>query len=61
MNKLKRLFPSSSRQKFERHVKQFKPDVVLCTHYLPLELLGHRHAEQRMGHKPLDGERHHRF
>src|SRR6185312_11239670 len=40
MNKLKRLFPSSSRQKFERHVKHFKPDVVLCTHYLPLELLG---------------------
>jgi len=42
MNKLKRLFPSNSRKKFERHVKQFKPDVVLCTHYLPLELLGHR-------------------
>src|ERR1043165_1297608 len=42
MNKLKRLFPSNSRQKFERHVKNFKPDVVLCTHYLPLELLGHR-------------------
>lgn len=41
MNKLKRLFPSNSRQKFERHVKHFKPDVVLCTHYLPLELLGH--------------------
>jgi processive 1,2-diacylglycerol beta-glucosyltransferase len=42
MNKLKRLFPSNSRLKFERHVKNFKPDVVLCTHYLPLELLGHR-------------------
>jgi processive 1,2-diacylglycerol beta-glucosyltransferase len=42
MNKLKRLFPSASRQKFERHVKHFKPDVVLCTHYLPMELLGHR-------------------
>jgi processive 1,2-diacylglycerol beta-glucosyltransferase len=40
MNKLKRLFPSGSRQKFERHVKHFKPDAVLCTHYLPLELLG---------------------
>ena len=47
MNKLKRLFPSSSRQKFERHVKKFKPDVVLCTHYLPLELLGHRAKEKR--------------
>ena len=53
MNKLKRLFPSSSRQKFERHVKHFKPDVVLCTHYLPLELLGHRHADKEESHKPL--------
>src|SRR5437870_572492 len=51
MNKLKRAFPSGSRQKFERHVKNFKPDVVLCTHYLPLELLGapvsHRQGRER--------------
>jgi processive 1,2-diacylglycerol beta-glucosyltransferase len=52
MNKLKRAFPSSSRQKFERHVKHFKPDVVLCTHYLPLELLGHRRVDKG-GHKPM--------
>ena len=25
--------------KFIKHVKQFKPDVVFCTHYLPVELL----------------------
>jgi processive 1,2-diacylglycerol beta-glucosyltransferase len=52
MNKIKRLFPSSSRQKFERHVKNFKPDAVLCTHYLPLELLGHRKPD-KSGHKPM--------
>lgn len=40
LNKLKQAFPSSSRQKFSRHVKQFKPDAVLCTHYAPLEMLG---------------------
>jgi processive 1,2-diacylglycerol beta-glucosyltransferase len=40
MNKLRRAFPSNSRNKFARHLKQFKPDVVLCTHYSPLELLG---------------------
>ncbi|HLX72082.1 MAG TPA: glycosyltransferase [Verrucomicrobiae bacterium] len=46
MNKLKRAFPSNSRHRFERHVKHFKPDVVLCTHYLPVELLGHeRHKD----------------
>ncbi|HWD93616.1 MAG TPA: glycosyltransferase [Verrucomicrobiae bacterium] len=53
LNKWKRALPSNSRQKFERHVKHFKPDVVLCTHYLPLELLGlgatasHRHGRNK--------------
>src|SRR5215467_4073896 len=46
LNKLKRAFPSNSRAKFERHVKHFKPDVVLCTHYLPLELLEHRRKDK---------------
>jgi len=40
LSKLRRVFPSSSRNKFIRHLKQFKPDAVLCTHYLPLETLG---------------------
>jgi processive 1,2-diacylglycerol beta-glucosyltransferase len=40
MNRIKQIFPSQSRGKFIRHVKQFKPDAVLCTHYLPLETLG---------------------
>jgi len=56
MNKLKRLFPSSSRQKFERHVKQFKPDAVLCTHYLPLELLGAPASRRPDRGKKLAGE-----
>ena len=33
LNKLKRAFPSKSRARFARHVKQFKPDIVLCTHF----------------------------
>ena len=40
LSKLRRAFPSSSRKKFAHHLKQFKPDIVLCTHYLPLETLG---------------------
>jgi processive 1,2-diacylglycerol beta-glucosyltransferase len=40
MNKLRRLFPSNSRTRFARCVKEFQPDVVLCTHYLPLETVG---------------------
>ena len=26
--------------RFIRYLKQFKPDVVFCTHYLPVEILG---------------------
>ena len=40
MNRIKQIFPSRSRLKFVRHLKHFKPDVVLCTHYSPLETLG---------------------
>ena len=40
MSRLRRAFPSNSRNKFIRHLKQFKPDVVVCTHFLPLETLG---------------------
>jgi processive 1,2-diacylglycerol beta-glucosyltransferase len=40
MNRIKQIFPSQSRGKFIRYIKQFKPDAVLCTHYLPLETLG---------------------
>src|SRR5438552_2302845 len=40
LNRLKRVFPSNSRGKFTRYLTQFKPDVALCTHYLPLETLG---------------------
>jgi processive 1,2-diacylglycerol beta-glucosyltransferase len=31
---------SNSSRKFARFVKQFAPQAVLCTHYLPVELLG---------------------
>jgi processive 1,2-diacylglycerol beta-glucosyltransferase len=31
---------SNSSRKFARFVKNFAPDAVLCTHYLPVELLG---------------------
>lgn len=41
LNRVRAVFPSNSRVKFGRYVKQFKPDVVLCTHYFPLETLNH--------------------
>jgi processive 1,2-diacylglycerol beta-glucosyltransferase len=40
LNRIQQLFPGRSRGRFARFVKQFRPDVVLCTHYAPLEVLG---------------------
>ena len=45
LNRFKRLFPSNSRGRFARCLNQFKPDAVLCTHYLPLETLGQLKAK----------------
>lgn len=52
LNRIKRLFPSHSRSRFEKYVKQFKPNVVLCTHYSPLEAL----AEMRPKRDAKRGE-----
>lgn len=40
LSRWKNAFGSNSSRKFARFVKQFAPDIVLCTHYLPVELLG---------------------
>lgn len=39
LKRIQRKFPSGSKQRFARVVGQFKPDAVICTHYLPLETL----------------------
>ncbi|HEY5910102.1 MAG TPA: glycosyltransferase [Verrucomicrobiae bacterium] len=46
-NRIKRLVPGKSRGLFRRHVKQFRPDAVLCTHYLPLETLGQMRGREK--------------
>ncbi|HEX5400559.1 MAG TPA: glycosyltransferase [Verrucomicrobiae bacterium] len=52
LKRIQRKFPSGSKQRFARFVKQFKPDVVLCTHYLPLETLTPM-RERRGGLRPF--------
>jgi processive 1,2-diacylglycerol beta-glucosyltransferase len=52
LSRVRAIFPSSSRVKFGRHVKETKPDVVLCTHYFPLETLNHLRAKKD-GPRPL--------
>jgi processive 1,2-diacylglycerol beta-glucosyltransferase len=52
LNRVRAIFPSNSRVRFRRYVKQFKPDVVLCTHYFPLETLNHL-RQKRGGPRPI--------
>ena len=40
LSTLRRRFAEHTNRKFVRLLKQFAPDVVLCTHFLPLEVLG---------------------
>lgn len=47
LNRIQQLFPSRSRGRFARFVKQFRPDVVLCTHYAPVEALGELRQTQQ--------------
>ena len=53
LNRIQRLFPGRSRQRFARCVKQFKPDAVLCTHYEPLSVLGCLERENPAWKSPL--------
>ncbi|MDB6067943.1 MAG: Monogalactosyldiacylglycerol synthase [Pedosphaera sp.] len=50
--RLRRAFPPHSTTRFIRYVKQFKPDVVFCTHYLPVEIL-QKAKEKWEGKSPL--------
>ena len=52
LNRVRKIFPSNSRARFGRYVKQFKPDVVLCTHYFPLETLSHL-RKKKGGPRPM--------
>jgi len=38
--------------KFVRRLKHFKPDVVLCTHFLPVEILGRVRADDKVKSGP---------
>jgi processive 1,2-diacylglycerol beta-glucosyltransferase len=50
LTKLRRAFPPQSTRRIIKHWKKFKPDVVFCTHYLPVEILGK--AKQEWDAKP---------
>lgn len=47
-NRIKNLFPSRARRRFADFVTDFKPDVVLCTHYEPVEALAEMRREAKV-------------
>ncbi len=52
LSKIRAIFPSNSRTRFSKHIKDTKPGVVLCTHYFPLETLNQLRAKKD-GPRPL--------
>jgi processive 1,2-diacylglycerol beta-glucosyltransferase len=50
LSTLRRRFAEHTNRKFVRLVNQFKPDVVLCTHFLPLEVLGSLKGRKSAAH-----------
>jgi processive 1,2-diacylglycerol beta-glucosyltransferase len=58
--RLRRAFPSQSRARLARHLRQFKPDAVLCTHYLPLETLGSMSRKQNSDGRVTRGPEFHK-
>jgi processive 1,2-diacylglycerol beta-glucosyltransferase len=52
LTRVRGLFPSKSRIRFARYLKEFKPEVVLCTHYLPLDTLSYL-RKRKDGPRPM--------
>lgn len=40
VTRFRRTWARATNLRFVRHLRRFKPDAVLCTHYLPAEVLG---------------------
>jgi processive 1,2-diacylglycerol beta-glucosyltransferase len=56
LNELKRAFPSRSRSRFARFVRECAPDAVVCTHYVALDTLGDMRRKTKgkaARHEPL--------
>jgi len=53
LNRLSRVFTPTSSLKLERHIKRTQPEVIICTHYGPIEVLGRmaRKAREKTAHR----------
>ena len=53
LTRLRRALGRLSSNAFVRRVQQIKPEVVLCTHFMPLDILGRLKFKQRLKPSPL--------
>jgi processive 1,2-diacylglycerol beta-glucosyltransferase len=53
LTRLRRALGRLSSNAFVRRVQQTKPEVVLCTHFMPLDILGRLKSKQRLKPSPL--------
>ncbi len=53
LTRLRRALSRFSTKSFVRYLQRFKPDVVICPHFLPLEILGSLKAKAKSPFHPL--------
>lgn len=53
MTRLRRTLANLPTEKFTRELKRFAPEAVLCTHYMPLEIMGRFKARARDAATPF--------
>ncbi len=53
LTKLRRSISKYRTHKFVSHLRRFDPEVVLCTHYMPLEIMGQLKDDPKLAFRPL--------
>lgn len=53
LSRFRRAITQLTTNKFVKQLKKFKPEAVLCTHYMPLEIMGRLKEKARRDKPPL--------
>src|SRR5258706_1462061 len=53
LTRFRRTLAHLTTNKFVTQLRKFKPEAVLCTHYLPLEILAHLRARPKQAMAPM--------
>src|SRR5262249_36108504 len=53
LTRFRRTLAHLTTNKFVNQLRRFKPEAVLCTHYLPLEILAHLRSRRQQALRPM--------